>query len=149
MQSRACCRLGRSVVQLMLGLWLLSGMTAQVAADARQPPDAPAQQSQALTFVQVDQDALPDEIVEVTISQFVYKPSEITVEPGTTVLWSNEDPAGHNAAFVAENLPDLEQDMAGPIVGQGETFAVRFDEAGRYEYYCTPHPFMKGAVIVE
>lgn len=149
MLSKTYCILSRSLVQLMLGLWLLAGMTAQVAADARQPPDASAQQSQALTFVQVDQDALPDDIVEVTISQFVYKPSEITVEPGTTVLWINEDPAGHNAAFVAENIPDLDQDLAGPIVGQGERFAVRFNEAGQYDYYCTPHPFMKGAVVVE
>lgn len=148
MLSKTYCILNRSLVQLMLGLGLLAGMTAQVAADAREPPDKPAQ-SQALVFVEANEEALPDNVVKVSISQFTYKPAEITVEPGTTVLWINEDPAGHNAAFVAENLPDLEQDLAGPIVGQSERFAVRFNEAGRYDYYCTPHPFMKGAVIVE
>lgn len=148
MLSKTYCILSRSLVQLMLGLGLLAGMTAQVAADAREPPDKPAQ-SQSVAFVEADEEALPDNVVKVSISQFSYKPAEITVESGTTILWINEDPAGHNAAFVAENLPDLEQDLAGPIVGQSERFAVRFNEAGQYDYYCTPHPFMKGAVIVE
>lgn len=147
MQSRTYLNPSRLIALLMLVLF--GGLTSQLAADARQPPDAPAQQSQALAFVEVEEEALPEDVVKVVISRFSYQPAEITIESGTTVLWVNEDPAGHNAAFIAENISDLEQDMAGPIVGQGERFAVRFDKAGRYDYYCTPHPFMKGVVIVE
>lgn len=141
--------LSRSIMQLIVALWLSVSLTLLQAADSRQPADLPAQQSQALAFVQAEEEALPEDVVKVAITQFSYQPAEITVEAETTVLWVNEDPAGHNASFVAGNVSDLEQDLAGPIVGQGERFAVRFEKAGRYDYYCTPHPFMKGAVVVE
>ncbi len=149
MQSMVTSLAGKSMVQLMLGLWILAGLSSQVIADGRVPTDLPENQSQAVNFVEADEEELPENVVKVAISQFSYKPAEITVAPGTTILWINEDPAGHNASFVAEDLPDLDEDLAGPIAGQGERFAVRFNEAGRYDYYCTPHPFMKGAVIVE
>lgn len=149
MLSRAQWILSRFIVQLTLGLWLLVGMTIQVAAaDVREPPDT-ALKSEVMVFVEADDEVLPEDVVKVSISKFKYKPAEITIEPGTVVLWINEDPMGHNAAFVAGNIDDVEQDLAGPIVGQGERFAVRFNESGRYDYYCTPHPFMKGVVIVE
>lgn len=148
MQSKAIWR--RLLSQIVLGLGLFIGLTTQLAADSRQPPPLDTDsQSKALVFVEVDEDMLPENVVKVAISQFSYKPAEITVEQGTTILWINEDPAGHNAAFVADNLADREQDLAGPIVGQGEKFAVHFKKAGEYDYYCTPHPFMKGAVIVK
>lgn len=151
MQSRVSSIQDYSATRLLLGIWILVGMSSQVIADgdAREPVDLPEGQSQAVIFVESDEEVLPEDVVKVRISQFKYNPAEITVTAGTTILWVNEDPAGHNASFVAENLPDLEQDLAGPIVGQGERFAVRFNEAGRYDYYCTPHPFMKGAVVVE
>lgn len=150
MHSRVSSIHSKSAVQFLLGLWILTGMASQAfAGDAREPSDLPEGQSQAVVFVESDKEVLPENVVKVRISQFKYNPAEITIAPGTTVLWINEDPAGHNTAFVAENLPDLDQDLAGPIVGQGERYAVRFNEAGQYDYYCTPHPFMKGAVIVE
>jgi plastocyanin len=33
------------------------------------------------------------------------------------------------------------------IAGRG-TFTRRFDRRGTYVYACTPHPFMRGVVIV-
>lgn len=150
MQRRSRSIPGIALVQLMLAPWLCAGLASELAAnDSRQAPDAPAQQSQALAFVEAENEALSENVARVSISQFSYKPAEITVEPGMTVLWVNEDPVGHNAAFVAVSLPDLDQDLTGPIVGQGGRFAVRFEKPGEYNYYCTPHPFMKGAVVVE
>jgi len=35
-----------------------------------------------------------------------------------------------------------------PTLAPGGTFSHRFDKAGSYAYHCTPHPFMKGVVIV-
>ncbi|MGH7542680.1 MAG: plastocyanin/azurin family copper-binding protein [Gemmatimonadota bacterium] len=34
------------------------------------------------------------------------------------------------------------------MLENGEGFSRRFDEPGRYPFHCTPHPFMKGVVIV-
>jgi plastocyanin len=32
---------------------------------------------------------------------------------------------------------------------QGDQFSFTFDEPGTYPYYCVPHPWMTGTVIVE
>ncbi len=96
-----------------------------------------------------EKNELPDDVVNVSISTFKYDPAEIRVKPGTTVVWVNKDPAGHNVAFSADEVANIDQDLAGPVVGQEEKNAVRFNEAGTYPYFCTPHPFMKATVIVE
>lgn len=81
-----------------------------------------------------------------------YHPKVIEIEPGTTVTWVNEDVftylAGefsgvHNA--VGMRGPKR---FATPLLGHGETGSVVFDESGEYDYICTPHPYMKGRIIV-
>ena len=37
---------------------------------------------------------------------------------------------------------------SGDIV-PGETFSYVFDQSGTFNYFCIPHPFMEGTVIVE
>jgi plastocyanin len=34
-------------------------------------------------------------------------------------------------------------------IARGERFSITFGEPGEFEYYCAPHPWMKGRVIVE
>ncbi|MGY6520045.1 MAG: plastocyanin/azurin family copper-binding protein [Lysobacteraceae bacterium] len=81
-----------------------------------------------------------------------YHPKVIEIEPGTRVTWVNEDVftylAGefsgvHNA--VGMRGPKR---FATPLLGHGETGSVVFDEPGEYDYICTPHPYMKGRIIV-
>jgi plastocyanin len=31
----------------------------------------------------------------------------------------------------------------------GDTWSYQFDEVGEFEYFCTPHPWMRAKVIVE
>jgi plastocyanin len=33
-------------------------------------------------------------------------------------------------------------------IAPGETFSYTFTEAGTFDYFCTPHPWMMGTVIV-
>jgi len=81
-----------------------------------------------------------------------YHPKVIEIEPGTKVTWVNEDVftylAGefsgvHNA--VGMRGPKR---FATPLLGHGETGSVVFDESGEYDYICTPHPYMRGRIIV-
>jgi plastocyanin len=32
---------------------------------------------------------------------------------------------------------------------EGDSFTFNFSEPGRYEYFCIPHPWMHGVVIVQ
>ena len=75
------------------------------------------------------------------IRQFGYAPREITIRAGETVEWLNIDPVGHTATAT-----DGSWDSG--MLEEGERYARVFSAPGRYEYYCVPHPEMRGTVIV-
>jgi len=66
----------------------------------------------------------------------------VRIAAGQIVRWVNRDPLDHSVTF------EVEGPASGPIPAKG-SYAVKFDQAGTYPYHCTPHPFMKGVVIVE
>lgn len=80
-------------------------------------------------------------VVEVEISGFAFGPGELRIPTGTTVRWVNRDPVGHTTTSETGA-------WGSPLLGPGETFEFRFEEAGEHAYHCTPHPFMKATVVV-
>lgn len=80
---------------------------------------------------------------EVSIQNFEYTPSSITIDSGDTVTWTNLDDARHTVTSDTGN--ELDSDL----LSNGETYEHTFTEAGTFAYHCTPHPYMKGTVIVE
>jgi len=88
-------------------------------------------------------------VVHVTIRDSMYNPEVVTVKPGTTVVWTNRDGEPHNVYVFAAKSNGLEQDIIGPLLRRGQTFAITFHQEGQYEYTCDPHPWMAGTVIVQ
>lgn len=82
------------------------------------------------------------ESTSIAIMNHEYSPRIIRVKAGTTVIWVNRDNVDHNV--VSESSSELKS----PMLGRGESWSHTFDTPGRYDYYCTPHPYMKGTVIV-
>ncbi len=80
-------------------------------------------------------------VVEVGIREFAYQRSRLEIPAGTTVRWINRDPVGHTST-------SDDGVWSSPLIGPGETFEYRFDEAGEYAYHCVPHPFMKATIVV-
>jgi YVTN family beta-propeller protein len=78
---------------------------------------------------------------KISISNFTFVPAQITIAPGDTVLWSNDDGAPHGLEYRdgAEGT-----DLLLP----GKSFSRRFDKPGSYDYNCSVHPYMTGRVIV-
>lgn len=77
----------------------------------------------------------------VSIVNFAFTPAEITIAPGESVAWSNDDGAPHGLAYDdGANGTDL--------LLPGATFSRRFDQPGTYDYHCAVHPYMTGRVIV-
>jgi len=76
-----------------------------------------------------------------TISDFKFTPSTITVTAGETVTWSNSGPSGHSAT-----ADDGSFDTG--VLAKGASGSHTFSKAGTYSFHCTPHPFMKGTVVV-
>ena len=81
--------------------------------------------------------------VTIDISMFAYKPSTVTVAPGTTVGWTNEDTTEHTAT--ADNGTTFDTGA----IQHGQTKTFTFTTAGSYGYHCAFHPFMTGTVIVK
>jgi amicyanin len=88
------------------------------------------------------------ETVEVTMKQMKFNPKELTVAPGTTVVWVNQDAMPHDVKFRADDNPQLGHELKSPMMRQSGRFAVTFNTAGTCPSTCTPHPVMKATVTV-
>ncbi len=76
-----------------------------------------------------------------------YSPFEAKVTKGGTVTWVNKDTAAHTATSgTIKNGPDGKFDTG--LLQSGEKFSQKFDTAGKYDYFCLVHPWMKGKVTV-
>jgi LPXTG-motif cell wall-anchored protein len=78
----------------------------------------------------------------VTISDFQFAPSAVTVNVGDTVTWTNDGPTPHSAT-----ANDGSFDTG--IMEEGGSGSHTFTEAGTFSYICTPHPNMTGTVTVQ
>jgi plastocyanin len=77
----------------------------------------------------------------VTIVNFKFAPTPVTLKAGTAVHWTNRDGIAHAVDFSA---PDLHSS----VLNQNDTFTHTFDTPGSYAYICRIHPFMHGTLVV-
>jgi LysM repeat protein/plastocyanin len=63
-----------------------------------------------------------------------FMPNTLTIQRGTTVVWTNLDPGPHTVTSGTPGNPDGLFDSGQKQTGQ--TFSFKFDNAGQYHYYC-------------
>ena len=78
----------------------------------------------------------------VRIETFAYAPQTLRTTVGTTVRWTNADPAQHTVTSTG-NGP-----LSSTVLGRGKGYTFRFGRAGSFAYFCEIHPSMKGRVVV-
>ena len=78
----------------------------------------------------------------VEIDNFTFTPPTLTVKTGTTVTWRNQDDIPHTVASSARLFKSKPLDT-------DDSFSFTFKDVGRYEYFCSLHPHMKGTIVVE
>lgn len=82
----------------------------------------------------------------IEIVEFEYKPEELVVQVGDTVKWINRDEMSHTAT--RDLTPTFDTGFLGKDQESAEiVFSTASDKVG-FEYFCSPHPFMIGRVIV-
>lgn len=94
-----------------------------------------------------DTEAKPAAVV-VTIDKMKYGQAEVKVKAGDSVTWTNLEVMPHNVHFQKADI-GAEQDLMGAMLTAKQSYTVKFNKAGTYGYHCTPHPFMRGKVVVE
>ena len=85
--------------------------------------------------------AAPASTIGIDIAKFAYGPKEVTVAPGTKIVWTNHDQTPHT---VASN----DKSFASKGLDTDDKFDHTFDREGDFAYICTLHPFMTGVVHV-
>lgn len=86
------------------------------------------------------------EVVDIALSGTSFSPDDVTITPGTTVRWTNEDGQTHTVT------PDGNNEWSEVTLDEvGETFTHTFEDVGTFDYYCTPHrdQGMTGVIRVE
>lgn len=81
----------------------------------------------------------------IAIQNFAYAADSIQVVAGTTVTWANCEP--QNIDSHTATARDGAWDSG--FLASGAKYSRVFSEPGRFEYFCQPHPFMHGVIIVE
>ena len=103
-------------IVVALGL-VLAGLT--VAASAQSKPD----------------------LREVSIDNFSFGPTELTVMAGDTVTWTNRDDIPHTVV-------STDKVFKSKVLDTDEKFSFTFTTPGTYPYFCSIHPKMTGKVVV-
>ncbi len=81
----------------------------------------------------------------VSIKDFAYSPTTLTVHVGDTVTWSNmEDSSSH----VPHTATAADRSWNTGVIQPGSAGSVTFRTAGTFAYLCTIHPDMTGTIVV-
>jgi len=81
------------------------------------------------------------EPVTIDIAKFAFGPKEITVAPGTTVVWINHDETPHTVSA-------SDRSFVSKALDTDDRYEHTFADEGDVPYFCTVHPFMTGVVHV-
>ena len=77
----------------------------------------------------------------IEITKFAFTPKEITVAPGTKIVWTNRDETPHT-------VTSGDKQLASKALDTEDKFEHVFASEGDFSYFCTLHPFMTGVVHV-
>ncbi len=80
---------------------------------------------------------------QITIDNFSFTPTTLTVPAGTEVTWVNHDDIPHTV--VSEDKTTFKS----RALDTDEKFSFTFSKPGTYAYFCSIHPKMTAKVIVQ
>jgi plastocyanin len=78
----------------------------------------------------------------VSIANFAFSPSSLTIAVGDTVLWTNNQNVTHTVTS------DTGNELSSTVT-PGATYQHVFMTADSFPYHCTIHPTMHGSVTVQ
>lgn len=89
----------------------------------------------------------------VTIADFSFSPTPITVKVGTVVTWTNYGGAAHtttadSGAWNSGQLAAAGGAAYGMSGGAGGSYSHTFGTAGTFTYHCLNHTYMMGTITV-
>ncbi len=83
------------------------------------------------------------QIYQIEIKNFAFEPQNLKIALGDSVVWTNLDASVHTVTS------DFENELDSLYLEKLKNYSYIFTKPGVYSYHCTPHPGMKGKIIVE
>ena len=80
-------------------------------------------------------------VIKAGIKNVSYLQPRLQVTVGTTVEWTNNDPMPHTVTATGKSFDS-------GLINPGKTWRHTFTKAGTFSFFCQPHPFMKGTIVV-
>lgn len=78
----------------------------------------------------------------VTIHNFAFRPPELTVSIGDTIVWTNSDIVSHTVTAADGSFDSGE-------IKPGKSWKFVAKKPGTFRYFCAPHPNMHGTLTVK
>ncbi len=107
-------------------------------------PSAFAQESQTTVNISAGAGSGPN----CSQSNNCFSPDTVTVAPGTTVEWQNNDKVSHTVTSGNPSDNQTGTIFDSSLIAAGKDFTFTFNNPGTYNYFCQVHPWMTGQVIV-
>ena len=86
----------------------------------------------------------PDSAI-VIIRGFAYEPAQLEVAPGTRIVWINCEPEGTPGHTTTAE----DESWDSQTLQTGDVFSTEAPEPGAHDYFCRPHPFIRGRIVVQ
>ncbi|MFA6420334.1 MAG: cupredoxin family copper-binding protein [archaeon] len=118
---------------LLIATLLLAGCTYQTTTPTSTGTTTPTQSTNDTTNQTTAITAT------ISIQNFSFNPSTLTISKGTTITWTNNDSMAHTVTG---------GELNSPVMAPGQTYTHTFNTIGTIDYICTIHPSMKGQIIV-
>jgi plastocyanin len=87
---------------------------------------------------------------EVEMEDLAFRPKSVTISPGQVVKWTNRDGTSHTVTSGidpgASNAGSIADSGA---LSQGDSVCYRFNQAGKFTYFCRFHPTMMRDAVVQ
>ena len=127
----------RLVLSLAVALVLGSG----VALAQYPPPPDPSTPAPAPAAKTAAPAPAPSPVSIIHIKNFAFVPPSVTIHPGSTVRFVQDDEAAHTVTAT-----DKSYDSGN--LNQKDAWLHTFTTEGTFTYFCAYHPSMRGTVIV-
>jgi len=80
-------------------------------------------------------------IVQLKNGNYAFKPADITIKPGTEVIWNNTSGTDHTVTV--NNHAGIDD------IPPSSKAHLTFAKAGTFKYHCSFHPYMKGKITIK
>jgi len=126
--------------QQYMGPWLMTQYGGSMHTVMTSLPPAPNATFYQHMIIKTDKVSIVSGAWQINTTES-YNPTIIQVNTGTTVTWTNDDTIIHT-------VTDVDKRFDSDLIQPGAGWQYTFYNEGKYNYYCTIHPWMKGLVIV-